>query len=274
MLKPSLISLTFLALTFLGAACSASGNSNIPNDDGGADDGASHDGSTKSDGGSDGSAGDGQTDGSNGTDASTGTHFRGQLVDFQSAAAIVGGSVSGAGKTATSDASGFFDLAVLPNAPFTATGTAALYTKLIGQELMISGDDDFGFLPMIKTGTTSLLRSQFPGYSPTMGALIVLAVPTGTCASEGGTTLSVSPGGTVVYFSGGFPSASATSITAGQAPSAVIYNITPGVALTLSASSPTCSQKPYPVTQGVLTYTGAMQVEPGDAITAARVFLQ
>ncbi len=268
-------SLTFLALALLGAACSASSNFNIVNDDGGASDGASSgDGSTKSDGGGkDGSTGDaGQGDG--GGDSGTGLTFHGKLVDFQSAAAIAGGTVSGAGHTAMSDVNGVFDLSVGRNVAFTATGTAAGYVKLIGQELSISDYDDFGFLPMISTSTSSLLQGVLSGYDPSKGVIIVLAVATGTCASESGATLSVSPGGsTVNYFSGGGPSMN-TSISAGEAPSAVIYNVPPGVALTLSVNSPSCTQAAYPFTQGVLTYTGAMKVEAGNAVTAARVFLQ
>ncbi len=271
-------SVSFVALLLLGAACSASGSSYIPTDDGGSasDSAGGHDdGATTADGGSaDSSAGDtGQKSDSSG-DSAVGTTLHGRLVNFQSGTAIAGGTVSGGGNTATSDATGVFDLAVALGIPFTATATAATYTKLIGQEIQISASVDFGTLPMISAGTTSVLRAQLTGYDAGKGALIVLVVPSGACASEGGATLSVSPAGTVVYFSGGFPSASATSVAAGQAPSAVIYNIPPGVALTLSVTSSTCSQTAYPVTQGALTYTGAMQVEAGASVSAAKIFLQ
>lgn len=268
-------SLTFLAFALLGAACSASAsNFDIGADDGGASDGGStHDGSSKSDGGSkDATAGD-AAHADSGGDSGTGLTFHGTLVDFQNAAAIANGTVSGSGHTALSNVNGVFDLTVAANTAFTATATAAAYTKLIGQELSISDYDDFGFLPMISTSTSSLLQGVLSGYDPSKGVIIVLAVATGGCASEGGATLSVSPSGIVNYFSGGTPS-SGTSITAGETPSAVIYNVPPGVALTLSVASPSCTQAAYPFTQGVLTYTGAMKVEAGNAVTAARVFLQ
>lgn len=262
---------------FVGAACSASGSPFIPTDDGGgASDGASgSDGSSQMDGSSgDSAAPDAGQNGDSRADGPIGTILHGKLINFQGGAAIVGGTVSGSGNTATSDATGQFDLPVSPGVPFTATATAAAYAKLIGQEIQISTSYDFGFLPMLSTGTFSLLSAQLPGYNSGQGALIVLVVRSGACASEGGSRLSVSPGGTVVYFSGGFPSTTTTSVVAGQAPSAVIYNINPGVALTLSVTSPTCTQAPYPITQGALTYTGAMKVEAGTAVSAAKIFLQ
>lgn len=201
----------------------------------------------------------------------------GRLLDGQNRAAVGGATVSWAGKTGQSTSTGDFAVRVAPNLTTSPSITASGYYQFNFQELTISGPSNFGPLFMISQSTASLLQSVLiPDYDATKGVLAVLVSAQGTCSSTGGTTIAVSPAGgaKVLYFSGGLPSTSQLSVSAQEEPSALLYNVEPNVALTLTLTSPTCTQVAFPVTESTVTYTGAIKTAPGDQFTFARVFLK
>jgi hypothetical protein len=73
-----------------------------------------------------------------------------------------------------------------------------------------------------------------------------------------------------------------SSLTSFQAvtpprPVAVVFNITPGAALSVQMDHPTCTAAPFPFTYGGRTYTGVvptMATEPGDYNSAMVLMLQ
>ncbi len=61
---------------------------------------------------------------------------------------------------------------------------------------------------------------------------------------------------------------------AGEFPSAVIYNVAPGVPLTVTVTHATCKQAAFPFTQDGVDYTGGISTEAGEVTGFARIFLQ
>ena len=211
-----------------------------------------------------------------GRDTSTSVVLSGAIRNFSTMAAISGVMVSGAGQTTTSDAAGLFALSVTQDIPLMISLTAPTYARVFSQALSLSSSFDIGALVMITTATNLALQKALTGYDPSRGAIVVQALltPGGLCTSEGGAIISTTPAGIVTYFSGGAPNATIMSVVANETPSAIVYNLPPGIPITLTVTHPRCSQLPYPVTLGAITFTGEMQVEAGDALTASRVFLR
>ncbi|HEX3345859.1 MAG TPA: hypothetical protein VHS09_14845, partial [Polyangiaceae bacterium] len=78
----------------------------------------------------------------------------------------------------------------------------------------------------------------------------------------------------------GYPSATQTSMIdppVPQRPVADLYDVTPGAAITLTVTHPTCHLAPYPATLGSVTYTGQVTTkaaEPGDENSAMNIVLE
>jgi hypothetical protein len=114
-----------------------------------------------------------------------------------------------------------------------------------------------------------------------MALVHVVVVPTGSCTSVAGGTLTVtSPAGAqVMYFATtGYPSTSQTSFADlhDGRPVADIYDATPGATLTVQVSHPTCTMVPFPAPYGGGTLTGVVPLaasEPGDANAAMIIVL-
>ena len=79
------------------------------------------------------------------------------------------------------------------------------------------------------------------------------------------------------YFKGGFPSNTATSVTAGELPSAVIYNLPPGAPVQLTITHPTCKQVAFPTPDTDapnIVYTGNVTTEAGNSAGVLRYYLE
>jgi hypothetical protein len=195
--------------------------------------------------------------------------------------AVAGATVTVGSSSATTAADGTYSIEVPSGSPFTMSVTAPSYIPLIEAEDTVAAAYDRGNTLLISTATASLLEEALPNYDSSGTLLTIELVKTGNCTDVTGTTVTVSPtnasaltqypaqcvspvGGTSAA-DGTFPSASA----------AVVYNLSAGVH-TVSASSPKCTQIPYPYkdpTNGV-TYDGTVQTQTGNTNSFARVFLQ
>jgi hypothetical protein len=191
-------------------------------------------------------------------------------------AAIAGATVTAGDQTATTAADGTFSFTLQKGEPFQLNVTADGYATLIEQQTSLQANYDAGSTTIVPNATASLLTSILSGYDATLGVLSIAVTPTGACASEDGTTITVSPAGSarVVYMSNGIPSTTLTAVKGGQFPSAVIYNVAPNAPLTVTATLATCTQVAFPFTQDGVDYTGMISTQAGEVTGFARVFLQ
>ncbi|HEY1955684.1 MAG TPA: hypothetical protein VGH28_08725 [Polyangiaceae bacterium] len=232
-----------------------------------------------------------------------GFHQTGQIVDYSSGAGLGGATITGGGSTTQGDSKGNYDLVVPKNTPYSMTTSLDGYLTLHEQEWQLSADSVRGKTSAVANGTEQLLKSILqPQPDPTLGVLTIQVIATGGdaggCASATGATISVPglavDGGTgahLVYFDGGspnLPSASATSVTDGALPSAIIYDLPIGMFSSVTVTHPTCSTVPFPVADPnipTLTYTGKVDVEAssvavddagtmGNVASFMRVFLK
>lgn len=200
----------------------------------------------------------------------------GKVLDFVTKQPVAGATIAAAGQTAISGADGVYSFKVAPGVPFTMSVSGPNRASMFFQERAIDADVDDGAFLSVDEPTAVLLRSTLTGYDEKLGSISTEVIATGGCASNEGATVSISPAGAakIVYFKNGLPSASQTSVIANELPAAVIYNVQPGVPVTLSVVHPTCKQIPFPMKQGSVEYTGALQVEAGDVTTYASLFVQ
>ena len=254
--------------------------------------------------------GDGGTDGSaeTGSDSGNTVAQTGQIIDFDNKTGVFDIMVSGAGNTTTTDSMGNYSLAVPPNTPYTMQVVAGAdagkpYVSLNEQEWMLTGAANRGQTSFVSAGTEGLLKSVLPTTpNPMLAVLSVIVEATGSCAADAGgadvtgATISVpglpsgdagSDGGpnsvVLVYFSGGLPSGSATSVTAGQLPSALIYNLPTTTSFNqITVTHPTCHMKAFPVSDSTspnIVYTGNVRLDPSEptngpgVVSNIRVFL-
>jgi hypothetical protein len=198
---------------------------------------------------------------------------------------LAGATVTIGSHTATTAADGSYSISIPSGTPFTMTVTAPNYIQITEAEDSASADYTRPDTRMILSDTATFLTEELPSYAATGGIITIELVKTGACTDVGGTTVSVSPAssdaltqypdqcgsplGQNAYATDGiFPAASA----------AVVYNLTPGT-YTLTATSPKCSQIPYPYTDPdtQLTYEGTVVVAAAGAgmgMSFARVFFQ
>jgi hypothetical protein len=150
------------------------------------------------------------------------------------------------------------------------------YATLLQQSTSLSANYAAGKITLVPSTLARILTGYLTGYDDTLGTLSVDLVPTGACTSIQGATVSVSPAGSakVSYFSAGTPSPDLTSAQAGQFPSAILYNVDPGVQLSVTVTVPGCTQVPFPFTQDGVDYTGGISTQAGQVTGFARVFLQ
>jgi hypothetical protein len=200
----------------------------------------------------------------------------GRVLDFATKQPVAGATISAGGQTAITDATGAYSFKVRSGLPFTMSVTGSNRASMFFQERSLDADVDDGSVLSVDEPTANLLRGALDGYDRSLGSISTKVIVTGACASNEGATVSVSPAGAakIVYFRNGLPSASQTSIATNELPSAVIYNLQPGVPVTLSVLHPSCKQIPFPVKQGNVEYTGALRVEAGDVTTYASLFVQ
>ena len=227
-----------------------------------------------------------------------GMSFSGRIFDLgQKGKAVAGATVTAAGLTATTDATGAYSLPIPLNTPFSLGVTAPGYYKLIEQETLIKGTVDRGKTYVPSDALGAMLNASLPGYTDTLGGVGVAIEKAASCPSEAGSTLTwtvdggAPDGGTekLVYFTAGFPS-QAKSAQKDSFPHALIYNVAPGKKITVSVTPPTgCTAAPFPVDvagpfvagadstggAGTLTFTVAsVLTEAGKATSFLRVFLK
>jgi hypothetical protein len=257
-------------------------------------------GSGTNDGGTDSSAGDG-SDGGGGGFTQTG-----QIIQYGAGNAGVPDTIiSGAGAMTTTDSKGNYTLTVPQNTAYTMQVVAGAdagmpYVSLDEQEWMLLGNAVRGKTQFVPAGTEGLLQAalNMPKPDPTLAVLSIEVVALGTCSPDAGgsdvtgATLSIpglaTDGGTgpvLVYFTaGGFPSYSATSVSAGVLPSAIIYNLPPTASFNqITVKHPTCTAKAFPVTEPSepnIQYTGNVKLETftptggaAQVVSFMRVFL-
>ncbi len=228
----------------------------------------------------------------------------GQIVDFSNpTSGIPNVTISGAGSSVKSNSTGNYVLTVPQNKAYTMqvvgsdAGTA--YVSLNEQEWMLTGNANRGTTSFVSQQTQGLLQIVLPSTpDPTLGVLSVQVEATGTCAADAGgpdvtgSTISVPglDGGAgspvLVYFAGSppVPTVSATSVTAGLLPSAIIYNMPVNAAFNqVTVHHPTCTQKAFPVsdlTDSHIVYTGNVEIQALGAapvtptVSYIRVFLE
>jgi hypothetical protein len=192
---------------------------------------------------------------------------------------VGGATVAIGSKTATTAADGTYAIEVPVGTPFTMTVTAPDYVQLIEAEDTVSGSYDRGNTKLILSDTASLLSAALSNYDADGGLLTIELVKTGTCADLGGTTVQLSPPSanslTQYPATCGSPVGTTGSATDGVFPAAVVYNLTPGTQ-TVSATSPKCTQIPYPYTDPAtgLTYDGNVTTQAGTGTSFTRVFMK
>jgi hypothetical protein len=196
-------------------------------------------------------------------------------------APVAGATVTIGSRSVTTAADGTYAIEVPAGVPFTMTVTQPSYIPLFEAEDTVEASYDRGNTILISTQTASLLEDSLPSFDATASLLTIELVKTGSCTEVAGTTVVVSPsvanavaqypaqcispiGGTSAA-DGVFPSASA----------AVVYNLPAGT-YTVTASSPKCTQIPYPYTDPTtgLTYDGPVTTKAGGPNAFTRVFLK
>jgi hypothetical protein len=202
----------------------------------------------------------------------------GKIVRAQSTSETVeGATVTIAGKTATTNATGNYEIAVPKDTPVQMTVSAPDFYKLIEQEWIVKGDLDRGETQLLKTGTANLLAGVLnPPRDASKGLLVVSVRVQPPCASEEGTTLTLDPPGqaNVSYVgASGLPDDTLTSVQKGAAFSAIFYNVDPGVNVRVIASSPSCEQVAFPLDADGVTLTGNQKTEPGESLSFLRIYL-
>ncbi len=203
----------------------------------------------------------------------TGRIIRAQTEDE----AVEGATVTIAGKTATTNATGDYELIVPRNTPYQMTVAADGFYKLLEQEWILKKETlDRGAESLLLTATANLLAGLLPERRADKGLVVVKVNPQPPCSSEEGSTLTIDPPGEakVTYFSGSLPDSQQASVKAGTTFSAAIYNVEVGVPLKITVSSPQCVQVPFPVDVDDVTYTGFQKAEPGEALSYMRVYIK
>jgi hypothetical protein len=176
------------------------------------------------------------------------------------------------GHSAVSGANGALVLTVPASTPVSPTFIGPGFVNSTFQELTLSGDTDLGSVNLLSTDDFHLLTQALPGYDTGKGVIAVDIVAASGGCNPGG-SVSVSPSGaTVMYTRHGLPDGSATALDPAESPAAIIYNASPGVAVTLSVSQSGCHAA-SPMTIGNATLSGRVTAQAGDAVSLARLIL-
>jgi hypothetical protein len=200
----------------------------------------------------------------------------GHIIDYNNMTALAGVTVTAAGLTTTTGADGKWSLAIPAGTPSRPKVTFPGYIDVNLPEEIATGENDRHDLPIPDVMTYQLGQYAQRGYDTTKAAVSVAIHLRSTCASQAGATLTVvSPSGaSVEYFKNGFPSQSATSVSAGETAAVTVYNLTPGVDPVFQLSHPTCMQEAFPVTDGTVTFTGKVTLEAGNANSVLVMYLK
>lgn len=201
----------------------------------------------------------------------------GRIVRAQSQGQPVEGATVIVGeRSVTTGADGTYELVVPKGVAYTMKVTAPEHYALLEQEWILRSDAlARGDTQLLPSSTANLLAAFFPGRDPAKALVAVRVTPLPPCDSEEGAVVTIEPRGAadVRYFSGGIPSATATSVKKDESISAAFFNVEPNTVVKVGVTAPGCEALPFPVEQGEVTYTGSARTEPGEALTYVRVFL-
>ncbi|MBX3190834.1 MAG: hypothetical protein KF819_27805 [Labilithrix sp.] len=200
----------------------------------------------------------------------------GRIVRAVENVSVGGATVSIAGKTATTNDDGFYEIVVPKDTPYRMSVTAEEHYKLNEQEWILKSDTlARGDTSLLGTSIANILASFLPNRDAAKGLLVVRINPLPPCDSEQGATLSLDPPGDskVTYFAGGRPNPTASFVTKDETFSAAIYDVTPNTNVKVVVNSPLCEEVPFPVDYQNVTYTGNQQTEPGEVLSYIRVFI-
>lgn len=243
------------------------------------------------------SSGGSTTDGGTDTGGGNTATQTGQIIDYTTKTGVADITVSSGATQATSDSKGNYSLTVTKGQAYTMHVSGTGYLTLDEQEWMLTGDANRGQTSAVSNTTESLLKSILQPQPQTTLAVLSILVESvspdaGACTSATGATISVpglsTDGGTgahLVYMKGGFPSASATSVTDGELPSAIIYDLPVMDSFSQVTVTPPagCTVKAFPTTDPTepnINYTGNVKLEAsqpaaGENVASfMRVFLQ
>ena len=198
---------------------------------------------------------------------------------------VQGLTVTEGNQSTTTDAQGNWSLTRPAGATIagvvSGTSKSDPYSTLMLVSAIATGPEfDHGNIIIPDVSTFSLERLTLSANSA-QAVVHVVVHATDNCTSAAGGTLTVTApaGAQVMYFdTSGYPSTSQTSFADldDDRPVADIYNLTPGVPLTVQVNHPTCQQVPYPAAYGGGTLTGQVPTkaaEPGDNNTAMVIML-
>jgi hypothetical protein len=231
-----------------------------------------------------------------GTDSpvSSGLTLSGQVVDFSTMAPLSGVTVKAAATTTTmttTNATGDYSLNVPAATPYTLNFSNTGYATLTEETAQLSAaynSSDGGPTTLPSVQAAQFLLAPITGLNPSLGSIAIVVTLESTCASAMGTTFTLGGAGAsdagadgggpgIIYTAGalGLPSPTATSVTSGERPAAIAYNLPLGVPITVAVSGGPCMQDPNPVTQGPITYEGSTTTvasETGSGATAGVAF--
>jgi hypothetical protein len=218
----------------------------------------------------------------------------GKIIDFSTFSAIVGAKVTSGASSATTDTTGAYSFSIPPNTIFNMTVENTGFYTLQEQEAKAAASFNLGKTKFLSENTAKLLLTTLTGYDG-KGGIVSVALENHGCPDEGGATFEwavdgqpggaadAGPGtGRLIYASDGFPDGARTSAQSGSFPHAIVYNVTPGKAVSITAKHPSCKMIAFPVDKdltvesgsGTITYTSATLTPLGGKVTGfVRIFL-
>ena len=194
----------------------------------------------------------------------------GRVVDYFNLTPLAGFTVTDGNNTTMTDSDGQFVLPAPMDTALAPTVTGPSYSMLsLAAAHATDTDVDLGPITIPSSATFGTELSVI-GADTSKALVQVIIIPTGSCTSLAGGTLTVqSPAGaSVAYFStSGFPVAAAFSDVMSHRPSAVLFNLEPGADIEVEMSHPTCKLAPKGTAYNGAVYDGVAKTvaaEPGD----------
>ena len=198
---------------------------------------------------------------------------RGTVIDFGSDAPIANATVRVADRTVTSDALGRYALPVDTRAPFPTEVSADGYVPLTDQWAVLEVDAERSATFLFSTTRAKAILGALDGYDAALGVLMIEAIAIGDCRDVSGAQIHASqPAAKIAYFSGGLPRSGLDHVTAGEIPSAIVYDLAPGAAVDVTVDSPSCAAADRPVRLNDVTYYEVVPVAQA-GLSFERVFL-
>ncbi len=208
----------------------------------------------------------------------------GRFVDYFTLKPVAGLTVTDNGVSTTTDAMGVWSLTVPASATvLQPTVTNSAYSKLLFPDSKAIGTNvDHGDAVIPDHQAFTIEQATLAKFDNTKALVQLVVNTTGSCASAAGGTVKVltPTDALVLYFSAGaVPDDTVTSFQAVTAPRpvAVIYNVTPGAAVTVQVDHPTCKVAAPPAVAGAPTFTGGVRTvaaQPDDVNSALVITLQ